>query len=131
MENEDLKTGMVLVTKDNKYAMVLKYTNSGDLVSGDLWTPITKNTNVVNELKVVKIYQPLNNKAFLAPAAGFAKRDIGPHNCLGGSPVVDRCFWLDSKDYKLIWEREDKKEMTIKEIEEELGYSIKIVKEDK
>ena len=29
----------------------------------------------------------------------------------------------------LIWEREEKKEMTIAEIEKELGYSIKIVKE--
>lgn len=31
---------------------------------------------------------------------------------------------------ELIWEREEKKEMTIAEIEKELGYSIKIVKEE-
>ena len=29
----------------------------------------------------------------------------------------------------LIWERKKKKEMTIAEIEKELGYSVKIVKE--
>lgn len=31
---------------------------------------------------------------------------------------------------ELIWEREEKKEMTIAEIEKELGYSIKIIKEE-
>lgn len=30
----------------------------------------------------------------------------------------------------LLWERKDRKEMTISEIEKELGYSIKIIKEN-
>lgn len=38
-------------------------------------------------------------------------------------------FDIDHRD--LLWEREkSKKEMTISEIEKELGYSIKIIKED-
>ena len=35
---------------------------------------------------------------------------------------------LDSRE--LLWKREDKKEMTIAEIENELGYSIKIIEEE-
>ena len=36
----------------------------------------------------------------------------------------------DRLQYKTIWQREEIKEMTVKEIEKELGYKIKIVGED-
>ena len=66
MKNEDLKTGMILVTEKDEYVMVLKDTANGDIVSGDTWMPIYKDTEMVDYLKVKKIYQPLNNKAYLA-----------------------------------------------------------------
>ena len=34
----------------------------------------------------------------------------------------------ETKDRELLWERDNRKEMTVAEIEKELGYSIKIVK---
>ena len=36
---------------------------------------------------------------------------------------------VSTEDRKLLWKREDKKEMTISEIEKQLGYPIKVVKE--
>lgn len=44
----------------------------------------------------------------------------------------DFCIYalkVKTDNRKLLWSREDKKEMTISEIEKELGYSIKIVKD--
>lgn len=124
MKNEELKTGMILITEKDEYVMVLKDTDNGDIVSGDTWQPIYEDREIVEDLKVKKIYQPLNNSAYLSKNSDFINRDIREiHN------ANDSIFpYFD--DYKLIWEREHKKEMTISEIEKELGYSIKIIKED-
>ena len=113
MENEDLKTGMILETGKGTFVMVLKGTENGDIVSGDTWQPIYKNTNVIEDLKVMRIYQPIHNASYLGTERGFSKR---------------RDLRKDI-DYKIIWERKEK-EMTIAEIEKELGYSIKVIKED-
>lgn len=130
MENKDLKTGMILVTIDNEYVMVLKGTALGDIVSGDAWASIKKDVKIVDELKVKKIYQPENNMSFLSPNCDFHKRGITK-----GGNTDDPMWWrippIFNGSYKLIWERKDQKEMTIAEIEKELGYSIKIIKEDK
>lgn len=124
MKNKDLKTGMILVTEADKYVMVLKDTENGDIVSGDTWQPIYENSDVVEDLRVKKIYRPLNNRAYLAKDSGFMNRNIKEdYN-------VNCCTFPWLEDYELIWERKNKKEMTISEIEKELGYSIKIVKEN-
>lgn len=121
MKNEELKTGMILITEKDEYVMVLKDTDNGDIVSGDTWQPIYKNRDIVEELKVKKIYQPSNNEAYLSKNSDFIKRNIRKiYNA--NSSIFSH--------YKLIWERGKKKEMTISEIEKELGYSIKIIKED-
>ena len=125
MKNEDLKTGMILVTEKDEYVMVLKDTANGDIVSGDTWMPIYKDTEMVDYLKVKKIYQPLNNKAYLAKNAGFMERNINT------SEKNAKTFsFLDILDYKLIWERKEKRKMTVTEICKELGYDIEIIKED-
>ena len=123
MKNEDLKTGMILVTEEDEYVMVLKDTEKGDIVSGDTWMPIYEDTEIVDDLKVKKIYQPLNNKAYLSRNAGFMKRNINI------SEKNTKTFsFLDIPDYKLIWER--KRKMTVAEICKELGYDIEIIKEN-
>ena len=125
MKNEDLKTGMILVTEEDEYVMVLKDTENGDIVSGDTWMPIYKNIEIVDCLKVKKIYQPLNNKAYLSRNAGFMERNINT------SEKNAKTFsFLDILDYKLIWERKEKRKMTVTEICKELGYDIEIIKED-
>lgn len=125
MKNEELRTGMILVTEKNEYVMVLKDTENGDIVSGDTWQPIYKDTEIVEDLKVKKIYQPLNNKAYLNQSNGFEQRDIeiskNHYKALWGIHPLE--------DYKLIWERKESKKMTVAEICKELGYEVEIVKE--
>ena len=123
MKNEDLKTGMILVTEKNEYVMVLKDTENGDIVSGDTWMPIYKDTEIVDYLKVKEIYQPLNNKAYLSKNAGFMQRNID-------KTIQNNRMFPIFPDYKLIWERKEKRKMTVSEICKELGYDIEIVKED-
>lgn len=118
MKNEDLKTGMILECKSGDLAMVLKGTEKGDIVSGDTWQPIYSNSSIVKDLNVVKIYQPKNNSSFLGKNSGFEQRKINTkENALGFA------------DYEVIWSK-DKKEMTIAQIEKELGYPIRIIKEE-
>ena len=125
MKNEDLKTGMILVTEKDEYVMVLKDTENGDIVSGDTWMPIYEDTEIVDYLKVKKIYQPLNNKSYLAKNAGFMKRSIDT------TEKNTKTFqFLNIPDYKLIWERKEKRKMTVSEICKELGYDVEIVKEN-
>lgn len=123
MKNEDLKTGMILVTEGNEYVMVLKDTENGDIVSGDTWMPIYKDIEMVDYLKVKEIYQPLNNKAYLSKNAGFMQRNID-------KTIQNNRKFQFFPDYKLIWERKEKRKMTVSEICKELGYDIEIVKED-
>lgn len=123
MKNEDLKTGMILVTEKNEYVMVLKDTENGDIVSGDTWMPIYKDTEIVDYLKVKEIYQPLNNKAYLSKNAGFMQRKID-------KTIQNNRMFPFFPDYKLIWERKEKRKMTVSEICKELGCDIEIVRED-
>lgn len=125
MKNEDLKTGMILVTEKDEYVMVLKDTENGDIVSGDTWMPIYKYSKIVDSLKVKKIYQPLNNRAYLSKNAGFMKRNIDTTK-----KDIGRFPFLNLDDYKLIWERKEKRKMTVSEICKELGYDVEIVKEN-
>ena len=127
MKNEDLKTGMILVTEKDEYVMVLKDTANGDIVSGDTWMPIYKDTEMVDYLKVKKIYQPLNNKAYLAKNAGFMERNIDTTKKDVG---IGGFLFPNFNDYKLIWERKEKRKMTVSEICKELGYDVEIVKEN-
>lgn len=94
MENvftkKDLKTGMIVRTKDNKLAMVLLNTNNGDIVSGkDYWCPLDTYLDNLKyehdfapEADILEVYQPYNNCDYL----GTGELDL------------DRC--------KLIWQRE-------------------------
>lgn len=125
MENKDLKTGMILVTEKDEYVMVLKDTENGDIVSGDTWMPIYEDIKIIDDLKVKKIYQPLNNRAYLSKNTGFMKRNIETTE-----KDIGRFPFLNLDDYKLIWERKEKRKMTVSEICKKLGYDIEIVKEN-
>lgn len=118
MKNEDLKTGMILECRNGDLAMVLKDTANGDIVSGDTWQPISTDRNIIEDLSIVKIYQPKNNQAYLGKSSGFERRKIST------KPNV---FGL--RDYEVIWSK-DTKEMTVSQIEEVLGYPIRIIKEE-
>jgi hypothetical protein len=95
MKKSELKTGMwVEVTQElnnwtiKEMAIVLLGTESGDIVAGQTWFPLStlddnledKNCNV----KITKIYQPTNNIDYV--------RKSNP-------------FDFESKEYELIWRR--------------------------
>jgi hypothetical protein len=82
----DLKTGMILECRNGEITTVLLGTENGDIVAGDTWGSIDSIDedfkNIYDEsYDVVKIYQPVANIYYL------------------------KTEWLDSKDYRLLWER--------------------------
>lgn len=112
MKKSDLKTGMVVETRNGeKYLVMLNpdcedmelinfnggymplYYYNNELIPAKLFT---------RDFDVVKVY-----------SVGWTIRDL----------LSDK----ECMEFKLIWKREEQKEMTIEEIEAELGYKIKIV----
>ena len=86
------------------------------------WVGRSFNLEYNSDYDIVKIYKPANDytiedRLYFNDECG---NDIFDHD----SPVID---------YKWIWERSEKEptEMTISEIEKELGYPVKIIKEHK
>lgn len=110
MKKEDLKLGMVVEVEELdgivSLCMILPNIDGGIGISGEeYWTPINQfNDELINPYgsKINKVYGLCHNK--------FAYR-------------------LSSIDRKLLWERKKPIEMTVGEIEKELGYPIKVVKE--
>lgn len=119
MENvftkKDLKTGMIVRTKDNKLAMVLLNTNNGDIVSGkDYWCPLNSYLDNLTyvydyapEADILEVYQPYNNSDYLGT----------------GGLNLDSC--------ELIWQREGFEDYFDKYVEEEeIKFEEKIKFED-
>lgn len=106
----DLKTGMILEFNNGCTATVLFGTKNGDIYAGSTWgglEGVNEDLTLEDSFEgdVVRVYQPIGNIHFL-------KTNYLNYN----------------KNYKLLWQREEAKEMTIEEIEKELGYKIKIIK---
>lgn len=117
MKKSDLKTGMWVQLRYGAMAMVLLGTKDGDILSGETWCPLKAyNEDLIrtdevieqNSCDIVRVHQPLDNASY----CGRGLKDI---------------FNVMHSD--LIWERKETKEMTVAEIEKELGYSVKIIKE--
>lgn len=115
MNKSELRSGDIVKTKEGTKYIVLLKTRDGDFLINlcdgcfiDL-SRYNKDLTHVNfsRLDIVKVC------AF--KYAGDNLRQHGLTSLTAG--------------FKWTWERDDKKEMTIQEIEKELGYSIKIVKE--
>lgn len=112
MKKEDLKVGMVLEVKGlttgkRDFCMVLPLSNTLLCASGEVqWFLLNDlNDNLENSVrKVVKVW-------------GLSCTYANAH-CLG----------IESRE--LLWERKEPKELTVSQIEELLGYPVKIVKED-
>lgn len=111
MKKSDLKTGMVVETRNGeKYLVMLGPDCEGrELINfGYGFMPLSRYANNLmiktgdEEFDIMKVYS-----------------------------VEGSICWLlrDKKrmNFELIWQRKEIKEMTVKEIEKELGYKIKIV----
>lgn len=107
----DLQTGMVVETKDGTKYIVMRNScisapDSDFIVNENGWNPLRYYNDdlleyhTYSDLDIIKVYKP-------------------------NYPNVIRTFEEDALE--LIWEREEYKEMTVAEIEEKLGYKIKII----
>lgn len=121
MNKSDLKTGMIVVTRNGDEFMVMlnvEYCNSvlapNVIVSKSGWMPLCKYSDDLklhiddeSELDIVAIYSP-------SRAASLYRKDLS-----------DDFYWT------CIWKREEPPvEMTVAEIEKKLGIkNLKIVKE--
>lgn len=111
MTIEDLKVGMVLKIKVQRegeekitYCMILPSASGIVCVSGpDFWCPLFnfKEDFAYGNTSIQKIY-------------GLCDSNKHAHE-------------LSSEDRRVLWERPEAKELTLKQIEELLGYPVKIV----
>lgn len=114
MKKEDLKSGMVVVTRDGNKGIVLLGTTNGDIIGGcgeyhgATWKPLDAlnddlTSNYEGEYDIVKIYNTSGNKNF-------------------GTIDLDKL--------QLIWERPEPKfvELTMDQIAEKLGIDVELLK---
>lgn len=96
-----------------------------NMPTGIIITVVNKYKKEYDFIKINNIFIKINNSNHL-----INEYEIGEDlsvNCW----EYDRIIKIQVPNYSIFWEeiKEDKKEMTIAEIEEKLGYRIKIVKE--
>ena len=119
MKLSDLKTGMKLIDR-----------------SGGEWTVLENIRNPYREIEDTYI---LKDGGWMSESSyddelkckNDSSYDIMRVYAQNEGKYIDGSILMATiEDMDLIWERNEKKEMTISEIEKELGYSIKIIKED-
>ena len=106
MKKEDIKSGMLVKLRKGCWCLVIEYNGRLLLVNRDECQSDMSEFN--NDLT--------DNK--------FDEFDIIAVARTGQNNLIR----LEENDFNIIWERDEAKEMTIEEIEKELGYKIKIVK---
>ena len=116
---DELKTGMVLVSKDGRISMVLRDTINGDIISGEIWKPLedvrmygTREDGSGFDYDIIEVWQPTGNRFFLGDSYCIGETSLNTDNCI------------------LVWkyvEQPKRKKMTLEEVEEELGYKIEII----
>lgn len=116
MQIEDLKTGMILKNRKGDVAMVLKgveptYGTDRDIIVGETWMPLNGvqqyldvSKPVDDQYDIMEVWQPQTNNEYL----------VG-----GKLKIRGKCIWKRS-DHEV-------KEMTVSEVNAQLGYKVKIV----
>lgn len=120
MKLEDLKTGMRFVDRKNEEWIVLNNVKTpyGDVE--DMY--ISRNGRWMSRSSYNEDLTIKNDDKKYDIMKVYAQNK--------GQYINGGVFKRKTSEFDLIWERDDKKEMTISEIEKELGYSIKIIKEN-
>ena len=123
MKLKDLKTGMRIILRNGQEYIVLKnvvtpykYEGKQDmyiLVGGGWMSSSSYNNDLTSknnnkEYDIIKVYA--QNRGEYIDGRVLQENEI--------------------KNMNLIWERKEKKKMTVSEICKELGYDVEIVKED-
>ena len=113
MTLDDLKTGMIVKTREGKYNIVMRdFIDDGDVLAGLSFSDKISNTWT----SLSNYNQDMTNSRF-------------PH--LDIMSVYASSVYSADTPTKLLWERKEYREVTIKEIEEMFGCKIKIVEGDK
>lgn len=106
MKKSDLRSGMVVKTKEGMKYLLIEAREELILVGKEEWTTLRHYRDdllhdIYNDLDIVEIY------------------------------ATNHGTFNDMIEFgRLIWKRENKKKMTVSQIEKELGYEIEIVRED-
>lgn len=119
MKLSDLKTGMRVVTRNGSEFIVLENVKTPNGKTQDMY--VKKDNGFMTESSYNEDLTEKRDKAW-----DIIKVYVQNNGMYLDAAVIS----AETKDMDLIWERKDKKEMTISEIEKELGYSIKIIKEN-
>lgn len=123
MKKSDLKTGMIVVTRDGEKYMVMLNVEYATITS-----ILSKPNVIVSESGWMSLDNYFDDLKSLANGDEF---DI----VAVYSPLMAASLWRknlsDSGDWKCVWKREESSvEMTVAEIEEKLGIkNLKIIKE--
>lgn len=113
MTLDDLKTGMIVKTRNDNYYIIMRdFIDYGDILAG-----LSCNNVIANTWTSLSSY----NQDMTHPT--LPNIDIM-------SVYASSAYSTDTPT-KLLWERKEYKEVTMKEIEEKFGCKIKIVEEDK
>lgn len=107
MKKSDLKSGMVVKTREDEILLVVEVKGVRTLIGRNAWNPMRRYDDDLKhdnyeELDIMEVYDP-------EPSA-FASM-------------------VNLSNKKPIWVRRKKQKMTVREIEKELGYEIEIVRE--
>lgn len=117
MQLSDLKSGNIVETREEEKYIVLLNTESGDILVNLKSGCYLELCNYTSDL--ISKYNRKEYDIMKVCAKDYVGDNLRSHG------LTEK-----TADYEWTWERDEKKEMTVSEIEKELGYSIKIVKED-
>ena len=113
MTLDDLKTGMIVKTREGKYNIVMRdFIDAGDILAG-----------LSCDNKISETWISLSNYNQDMTHSGVPYLDIV-------SVYASYPYSADTPKRPL-WERKEYKEVTMREIEEMFGCKVKIVEEDK
>lgn len=109
MTLDDLKTGMIVKTREGKYHIIMRdFIDQGDILAG-----LSYDNRISNS------WTSLSNYNQDMTCSGIPSLDI--------VDVYASSVYSADTPTKLLWERKEYKEVTMKEIEEKFGCKVKIV----
>lgn len=123
MKLKDLKTGMRFITRNKSEYIVLK----------NVITPCTEKGAIDMYIDINGGWMAsYNYKDDLTTKSGNKEFDIIEVYAQNNGEYINGAVLTKEalKYMDKIWERKEERQMTVSEIEKELGYSIKIVSED-
>lgn len=116
MKLDDLKTGMIVKTKDGKCHIIMKdFLGKEDILAG-----ISDSKDISNSWTSLSKY----NQDMTFSDNGLRLYELDIVEVWKGRP-----YCIDVPE-KLLWKREEYKVVTMKEIEEKFGCKVKIIQEE-